>query len=185
MIPDHVKWYGSRAHWREKKYEKSHHCRSVIGKLYDGVLSTNEKMVYSYTDAMAIRFRDRYGKVLACPGHNTKGMHQNMYQTEVPQRLGWNQQSEDIQERMKGFASNQLKHYEPDIWRLMNKYNIRNEGELFTGCFCEYHKERQYEICEEVRRQAHDLCKFHRKNLSRHSLHHYITPQSQQCAIYI
>lgn len=42
----------------------------------------------------------------------------------------------------------------------MNKFQLRNEGELFTGCIRKYHsvhKRHQHEVAEEVRRQGREI----------------------------
>lgn len=55
----------------------------------------------------------------------------------------------------------------------MNRYKISSKGELFTGCirkFHKYHKKRQHEVSEAVRRECRELRKEHRSNFFRQVL---------------
>lgn len=173
-IPGVAKWSGPRAHWREKKDEKSYHCNQIIGQLYDEVLlKTDGKILDGYKDAMAGRFLDKYGQVLSLKGHNAERELRNMYREDIPMKLCWKKLDSIVRANMEVFANRQRLNYEKDSITIMNKYNMRNEGELFTSCIRKYHrlnKKRQHEVSEDVRMHCREICMIYRKNFFREIL---------------
>jgi RNA dependent RNA polymerase len=179
-IPNDAKWKGSHAHWREKKDEiASYHCDSIVGRLYDQVVDANSGLSFeSFDVAIAGRSLDRYGQVRSMLSDESllaEALH-NVYDPLVPIRLGWcftddGRHEMDLQEYLLGIAAEHRSSYEDQVMQVMNKYELRNEGELATGCIRKYqslNKNRQHEVAEEVRRHGRDIYRSHRTTFFHH-----------------
>jgi RNA-dependent RNA polymerase len=160
-----------RAHWREKKGTQSYQCTSVIGKLYDEATGRVETEILNAAEiAVAGRNKDKYGQLISTTEGKWIGKYlQKIYDDFIPQQLGFLIDDEWLQR----FANEQRFLYDREVVTLMNRYHISSEGELFTGCirkFHKYHKKRQHEVSEAVRRECRDLRKEHRSNFFRQVL---------------
>jgi RNA dependent RNA polymerase len=169
-VPENTKWNGARAHWREKPDEPFYHCNKVLGQLYDDVIKVRKpENVKDFSKPLAGRQMDRYGNILAVIKKGSRPCLQGIFKEEIPEKLGWDFGSSQVsirQHRMQYFTKKQHYLYEEHVIQLMNKYNLRSEGELFTGCIGKYHrlhKMRQFEISEDLRRQCRELCDVFRK----------------------
>lgn len=180
-IPDISRWRKtSRAHWREKKDESSYHCKSVIGKLYDQVTGRNDLPKLSNSRvALAGRTLDRYGQVLSIVSDKRWAETElvKIYDAKIPSKLGWTVDAREsdrkLQIYLESLARDHRFAYEEKVVKVMNKFSLRNEGELFTGCIRKYHqlhKRRQHEFAEEVRRQGREICRECRSNFFREVL---------------
>lgn len=174
-LPAELRWKGGPAHWREKKDDTNpRHCTSVIGQLYDAVILQNDsRILKQFPDGLAGRKVNRYGQIVSEINEEQDLEYyllQN-YQARIPALLGWNPKRVPVSsldkehKAMLFFANEQRMSYEFQITEIMNKYCLKNEGELFTGCIRKYHKlhkKRQHEVSEEVRRQCSEVCKEYR-----------------------
>jgi hypothetical protein len=179
-IPKEAKWKGSHAHWRERKDEiDSYHCDSIVGRLYDQVVDANSGLSFeSFDVALAGRSIDRYGQVRSMVSNKSLLAEalNNVYDPLVPIRLGWSFTDDgcremELQEYLLGVAAEHRSSYEDQVMQVMNKYELRNEGELATGCIRKYqslNKNRQHEVAEEVRRHGRDIYRSHRTNFFHH-----------------
>lgn len=153
------------AHWREKKGPANTvHCDSIIGKLYDEVLlySDNRHLKQS-AKALAGRAVDKYGQVL-----RVKKMPETQNEVcdyNIPRLLGFLALSDELKSRYASEALSNCREYEAEVSAIMNKYGIRSEGELFTGCVRKFNKlysTNQSVIAEECRMKCRGLRRSHR-----------------------
>jgi RNA dependent RNA polymerase len=169
-IPDVARWKKkSKAHWREKKAEPAYHCMSVIGKLYDEVTySVRVKQLENFTIALAGRKIDRYGLALSIGVDENwaKTKIEKVYKANVPLQLGWldtgtsMNRYRELQDYLTAVATELRFTYEEHVMKVMHQYELRNEGELYTGCIRKLNsirKSRPHEIAEEVRRHAREI----------------------------
>ena len=154
-----------RAHWRELKGRLSFHCESIIGKLYDEVIHHTKSRLDHNTAALAGRKRDKYGSIV-CNSEVACGMLnarlKAVYNGNIRILLGLSIDTglPLLNEDMQLFADQQRSLYEGEYLELMNKYGIRSEGEVATGCmrkFNKLQKKRQHEFAEEVRRRVREI----------------------------
>lgn len=161
-----------RAHWREKKNAESFHCESIVGKLYDDVVSQmrSDKTRKEQCIAMAGRGCDRHGQI-ACFMDRKKSSPlsehlKQIYMPHISETLGMTMPADvnAINVLVCGalfqFAVEQRLSYEDQLTVLMSKYKLHSEGELLTGCIRKYHKlhkRRQHDLSEEIRRQSREL----------------------------
>jgi hypothetical protein len=71
---------------------------------------------------------------------------------------------------LQRFANSERKEYEEKLLQLINKYSIRGEGEVCTGCIRKYHKlykKRQNEFSQDIKRQYRELRKQFRSTFFR------------------
>lgn len=171
VIPDELRNLRfQRAHWREVKGDKNpRHCSSVIGKLYDEVIRRGDWKSAKTKKAMAGRETDQYGLILSSRRLDWQDDQDNdAFDHIIPARLGF-EVSDDCDvtcERMIQTANSNRIHFEGEINTVMNKYKVRSEGEVHTGCIRKYHKshkKRQRDISEEIRRWCRDIRSYHRK----------------------
>jgi RNA-dependent RNA polymerase len=160
-----------RAHWREKKGTQSYHCTSVIGKLYDEATGQIDTELLNAAEiAVAGREKDKYGQLISTTEGKWVGNYlKKIYDDFIPHQLGFLIDDEWLQR----FANEQRFSYDREVVTMMNRYKISSEGELFTGCirkFHKYHKKRQHEVSETVRRECRELRKEHRSNFFRQVL---------------
>jgi RNA-dependent RNA polymerase len=160
-----------RAHWREKKATQSYHCTSVIGKLYDEATGQIDTEVRNAAEiAIAGRKKDKFGQLISTTEGEWVGDYlKKIYDPYIPHQLGFLIDDEWLQR----FANEQRFSYDQKVVTMMNRYKISSEGELFTGCirkFHKYHKKRQHEVSEAVRRECRELRKEHRSNFFRQVL---------------
>lgn len=148
-----------RAHWREVKGLQSFHCESIIGQLYDEVIRRAKTSFDSVAqEALAGRQRDRYGSILCnAEGDRLLTQLEALYDTKIRDKLGISIAIAGLNDEIQFFANQQRAQYDNDWLETMNKYGIRSEGEVATGCirkFHRLHKKRQHEFAEDVRRQV-------------------------------
>jgi hypothetical protein len=160
-----------RAHWREKKATQSFHCTSVIGKLYDEATGQVDTELLNLAKiAVAGRKKDKYGQLISTTEGKWIGDYlDKIYDRYIPHKLGFR----DDDEWLQRCANEQRFAYDRACVTMMNRYKISSEGELFTGCirkFHKYHKKRQHEFSEAVRRECRELRKEHRSNFFRQVL---------------
>jgi RNA-dependent RNA polymerase len=160
-----------RAHWREKKATQSYQCTSVIGKLYDEATGRiDTELLNAANIAVAGRQKDKYGQLISMTEGKWIGNYlRKIYDPYIPHQLGFLIDDEWLQR----FANEQRFSYDREVVTMMNRYKISSEGELFTGCirkFHKYHKKRQHEVSEAVRRECRELRKEHRSNFFRQVL---------------
>lgn len=152
-------------HWREIKGKNSRQCRSVIGKMYDCVIQKDTlQSLQVPTTALAGRKFDKYGLVLATfNGSVSREVFAKAFVPGFSKRLNLLRPAD--QHPFHIMANDNRLDYEDDIRSIMNKYKIRSEGELFTGCIRKYHKlnkKKQHTITEEVRRRCAEIRNRHR-----------------------
>jgi hypothetical protein len=66
----------------------------------------------------------------------------------------------ELQAHLTSVATELRFAYEENVMKVMHQYELRNEGELYTGCIRKLNsvrKSRPHEIAEEVRRQAREI----------------------------
>lgn len=153
-----------RSHWRKKKNAPSAHCTSIIGRLFDKVVERLDRQDGNNDlTALAGRNTDKFGQVLGSL-HSSSQLHkslQEVYDPAIPIHLGV-----DNIAKLLAFAKDHRDAYEEDLFALMNKYKLRSEGEVMTGCIRKYHKmhkQHQHEFAEHVRRWSEELRSYHRK----------------------
>jgi RNA-dependent RNA polymerase len=152
-----------RAHWRERKGTQSYKCTSVIGRLYDEATGhTNTELLKKAEIAVAGRKKDKYGQLISTTEGEWIGPYlKRIYDDYIPYQLGFLSDDEWLQT----FANEQRFSYDREVVTMMNRYKINSEGELFTGCirkYHKYHKKRQHEFSEAVRRECRELRNEHR-----------------------
>jgi hypothetical protein len=80
----------------------------------------------------------------------------DVYEESIPSNLVFFELTYSEQDQMQLLANEQRLAFEDRVLEVMNKFSIRSEGELFTGCirkFNKRNKKKQYAVAEEVRRQ--------------------------------
>lgn len=179
VIPDNLKLKSTEArpHWREKKNSPSYHCQSVIGKLYDKVISV-EKANRKPPKALAGRKVDKYGTIV-CEFYDSSGLSSGLptvYDPRIP--LGLTASNPEFEKVRKSLlshlqilANEERLQYDTELLEIMNKYRIRSEGETYTGCIRKYHKlqkKRQHDFTQEVRRQYGEMRKKFRRSFFEH-----------------
>lgn len=145
-----------RAHWRERK-GVSFHCTTVIGKLYDEATGrVDTELMKKAEKAVAGRKKDQYGQLVSTAEGAWVGDYcERIYDASIPMRLGFTVEGEALI-----FANEQRHSYDRQVVTMMNRYRINSEGELFTGCirkYHKYHKKRQHEFSEAVRRECREV----------------------------
>jgi hypothetical protein len=155
-----------RAHWRETK-SASYHCKSPIGALYDAVIHRIETAKRGGdVPALAGRRKDKYGTILCdtIPSDNNDGQHAKVFLRRISIKLGFMDSSLSVY--LLDIALQQKSLYEDDVLQLMNKYGVRGEGELFTGCIRKYHKlhkRRMHDVSNDVRQRFDFIQSHHRR----------------------
>jgi RNA dependent RNA polymerase len=160
-----------RAHWREKKGTPSYHCKSIVGQLYDEVILADDDIPVQSETALAGRRRDRHGTINCFASNVDVYLHQ-IYKPSIAQQLGLSTRHEStiFLNSLQRFANVERKEYEGKMLQLLNKYSIRGEGELCTGCIRKFHKlykKRQNEFSQDMKRQYRELRKRFRSEFFR------------------
>lgn len=131
-------------------------------------------MLKNFPDGLAGRRIDKYGQILSELERDVRPiLRKNIYQPRIPAKLGWATVGGREQTEMILFANTERASFEEQVFKIMNKYHLRSEGELFTGCIRKYHKlhkKRQHEISEDVRRQCSEICQEYRASYFEHVL---------------
>jgi hypothetical protein len=164
VVPRGLRWEGTYAHWRERKDTESHHCDSIIGRLYDDVLG-REEVGFNRKCHLAICGRDfnKYGQLLSTRGKQwSREKVEKVFDGRIPHALDLQLSGDpdDLTSHLLWFAEDQRGLYEEEVAAVMNKFHLRNEGELFTGCLRKFHKfdkKRQNAVVEEVRNQCRTI----------------------------
>lgn len=151
----------ARAHWRESKGVQSFHCTCIVGKLYDVVITSSQTTFRGVAQkALAGRRRYKYGSILCtAEGDHLTAQLQNVYDDRIRASLSItiNNELGHVDEAIQLFANQQRMQYENEYFGTMNKYNIRSEGEVATGCirkFHKLHKKRQHNFADDIRRRT-------------------------------
>lgn len=178
-IPTIAKWTGPRAHWREKKDERTYHCDSVIGKLYDMVATQSGFACFkNFKLGLAGRELNERGQVFSIHGQvqgqgdpkSDREAIDDIYNPSIPIILGWLAHENELETELSSFASEQRFSYDTQVMKVMRKYGIQNEGEFSTGCIRKFekaNKNRQHDVAEEVRRQGREIDREHRATFFR------------------
>jgi hypothetical protein len=140
----------------------------VIGELYDEVVSSSKRMMMLCETAVAGRKLDRYGQILCTRGANNqrKTESDDVFDSSIPDRLGFSRLPGPIKGRLIAEAISNRREFENEVLMVANKYGIRSEGELFTGCVRKFHKlhtKNQSVIAEECRRAFRQIQHIHRR----------------------
>ena len=149
-----------RAHWRELKGRESFHCESILGKLYDSVIAEvrSKNKLEMYCKAMAGRKCDKNGQILIYgDAFKIEEWKRKLFDTN---NISAAELVPIEDERLQMFANDQRDMYERQVYEVMNKYKVKSEGEIITGCILKYHKlqkRRRHDVAEEIRRQIREI----------------------------
>ena len=123
-VPDNLKMKSAvpRAHWRELKNNTSFHCKSILGRLYDMVVS---EMKHGDTDCVALAGRKQDGKGLILRTGKPCDLcaaKETVYECnpKLPFHLGKrNEGNQEINDLMLEFALAQRFAYEEQVSALL------------------------------------------------------------------
>ena len=150
-------WKGPKSHWRELKGYETFHCKSIIGQLYDSVISRNSIALYTATFSRGIagRKKDSYGSILSIADNRSPLDDDEPFDQDLATRI-----FPDVSEEALWRAGEIFESFKDEMLKLMRKYHVRSEGEIITGCirkFHKLHKKKQHDISELVRLSCKEL----------------------------
>jgi hypothetical protein len=150
-----------RPHWREAKGFDFYHDDGILGRVYDLLTTSDVEKSIEKVPASAGRKQDRYGQLISSAKKNwiSRHLHQ-IFHKWIPVDCGLLVGSNERTSEVMDIALAERQSFESEVFTMMNKFKIRSEGELFTGCIRKYHrlhKQRQFKFADKVRRACSAL----------------------------